>query len=211
MKADVFNQKNHKVDTIEISDRIFNAEWNPELVHQVYVAQMSSARKPLAHTKDRSDVAGGGKKPWRQKHTGRSRHSSIRSPLWAGGGVTFGPTKERIFYKKVNKKMKKGAIFSLLSRKLVDDEIRFIDDLNIENNKTKNVVLIMKSFFKKSTSALFIVEKNNKNIFMAARNIPRVKVLNADSLNIVDCLVYKHIFFDKAAVPQLDKLIFSRK
>ncbi|MDI6821117.1 MAG: 50S ribosomal protein L4 [Patescibacteria group bacterium] len=210
MKVEIFNKKNHKVGAINLPDQVFNVKWNPELVHQAYIAQVSSLRKPLAHVKDRSEVAGGGKKPWRQKGTGRARHSSIRSPLWAGGGVTFGPTNQKNFYKKINKKMKRGALFSLLSKKLADDEIKVIDDLNIENNKTKNVIAIIRAFLKKQASILFVTAKGNKSIFLAGRNIPKVGILNGDSLNISDCLTYKYIFLDKAVIPQLEKLILKK-
>jgi len=211
MKAEIFNQENQKVGIIDLPDQVFNAKWNPKLVHQVYVAQISSSRKPLAHTKDRSEVAGGGKKPWRQKGTGRARHGSSRSPLWVGGGVTFGPTNQKNFYKKINKKMKRNAIFSLLSKKLADNEIKIIDDLNIENNKTRNVVAMIKKFFKKQASILFVTIKDNKSIFLAARNIPKVSILHMDSLNLYDCLVHKYIFFDKAVISQFSKLILNKK
>ena len=117
MVVEVLNKENKKVETMDLPDRIFRAEWNPELVKQVFSVHISNRHHPWAHTKDRSEARGGGKKPWAQKHTGRSRHGSSRSPLWAGGGVTFGPRKERDYTRKINKKMKQLALFSLLSQK----------------------------------------------------------------------------------------------
>ena len=124
MKTAVYNLKGKKVSEIDLSDAVFSRSWNPDLVHQALLAQMGNRRRPLAHTKDRSEVSGGGKKPWKQKHTGRARHGSIRSPIWKGGGVTHGPTKEKIFEKKINKKMLRVAIHSVLSQRLKIDELR---------------------------------------------------------------------------------------
>ena len=104
MKTDIFNQQNNKVDIIDLPERIFGVKWNPDLVHQALMAQLANRRQPSAHVKDRSEVSGGGKKPWKQKGTGRARHGSNRSPIWKGGGVTHGPTKEKNFTKKINKK-----------------------------------------------------------------------------------------------------------
>ncbi|MFH0712566.1 MAG: 50S ribosomal protein L4, partial [Candidatus Jorgensenbacteria bacterium] len=117
MKAEVYNKENKKVDTIELSDRVFGAKWNPALVHQVLVSESANRRKPYASTKDRSEVRGGGRKPWAQKGLGRARHGSIRSPIWVGGGVTHGPRPEKDYGKKINKKMKRTAIYSVLSKK----------------------------------------------------------------------------------------------
>ena len=116
MKINIYNLKKEKAGEIELSDRIFGVKWNADLVHQALNTQLANRRQPWAHAKDRAEVSGGGKKPWKQKGTGRARHGSIRSPLWIGGGATFGPSKERNFAKKINIKMKRLAIFSVLSR-----------------------------------------------------------------------------------------------
>jgi len=203
MTVDVYNQKNNKVETVDLPDKIFKVRWNPELVHQAVLAQLSNKRKPLASVKGRSEVRGGGAKPWRQKHTGRARTGSIRSPLWRGGGVTHGPTKERVFAKKINKKMKKLALHSLLSKKMEDNEIKILSDFNLEKAKTKNVSNFLKNFFDGKASVLFVPTRGNKEMFLAARNIPKTKVSAPDSLNTYDCLVHKYIFFEKGAIPQL--------
>ncbi|MEK7629797.1 MAG: 50S ribosomal protein L4 [Patescibacteria group bacterium] len=203
MKVSVFDQKNNKAGTIELPETIFKIKWNPSLVHQAFVAQISNERKNLAHTKGRGDVRGGGRKPRPQKGSGRSRQSSIRSPLWAGGGVTFGPTKERDFSKKINKKMKRLAIYSALSKKMADEEIKIIENLNLTDYKTKNLASVIKNFFKVRPSILIIPAKENKNIFLAGRNLPKVKILSSETLNIYDCVNYQYIFFEKAGVSEL--------
>jgi len=206
MTTDVYNQKNNKVGTVDLPDKVFKVRWNPELVNQVLLSQLSNRRKPIAHAKGRSEVRGGGAKPWRQKHTGRARAGSIRSPLWKGGGVTHGPTKERIFAKKINKKMKRLALCSILSKKLTDKEIKVISDFTLADHKTKNVSSFLKNFFESSKpSILFIPIKGNKNLFWAARNIAKAKVLSPDSLNTYDCLNHKYIFLEKDAIGELTK------
>ena len=205
MTAQIYDQKNNKVDTIDLPERIFGMRWNPDLIHQVLTAQIANNRQSLAHTKDRGEVRGGGRKPWRQKHTGRARHGSIRSPLWAGGGVTFGPRKERKFDKKINKKMKQQALFSILSKKLAGAEIKILDVLNLKDHKTKNFLSILKAFAGTKTTILITVLKINRNVFLAGRNAPMLKVVEPTSLNIYDCLKYQYIFFDKEAINKLIK------
>jgi len=203
MTADVYNQKNEKIGMVELPDNIFGVKWNPDLVHQVITAQLANRRKPLAHVKDRGEVRGGGKKPWRQKHTGRARHGSIRSPLWVHGGVAFGPRKERIFARKINKKAKKAALFSVLSKKLKDDEIKIVNDLELTNPKTKDMANILKMFFGEKFSVLVVPASTNRNAVLAARNIAGVNIANANSFNIYDCLTSKNIFFEQKGLLEL--------
>lgn len=210
MKAELINLQNEKVGEIDLPEEIFNQKWNPVLVKQVLDAQIVNSRKNLAHAKTRAEVSGGGKKPWRQKGTGRARHGSIRSPIWVGGGKAHGPTKEEIFSKKINKKMKRLAIFSALSKKLKDNEIKFFDSLNISEPKTKIIFSYLKNILnlsKKSKKAdvLFIPESENKNIYKAARNILKTKVLDPKSLNVYDLLNYKNIFIDKNSLQTIIK------
>ncbi len=141
MKADVINLKNEKVGEIDLPEEVFGEKWRPILVKQVLDAQISNRRKPLAHAKNRAEVSGGGRKPWRQKGTGRARHGSIRSPIWIGGGKAHGPTKDKNYEKKINKKQRKVATLSVLSKKFKDGEIKFFDSLNIESPKTKLIVI----------------------------------------------------------------------
>ena len=194
MKVDLFNQNNEKTGTIDLPDAVFGVKWNPDLIHQALTVQMANRRKVLADTKDRSEVRGGGKKPWRQKGTGRARHGSIRSPLWRGGGITFGPLKERIFSRKINKKMKQLAIFGIISKKLSEQEVKIIDTLKLEDRKTKNLASLVKKFVSPKESLLLIPAKENKNIYSAARNLAKVSALSPESLNVYDLLRYQKLF-----------------
>ena len=204
MLVDLYNQKKEKAGTIEVSEKMFGAKWKPELVQQAVVTWLANHRQIVAHVKDRSEVRGGGKKPWRQKHTGRSRHGSSRSPLWAHGGVTFGPRNEKIFARKINKKMKQSALYSLLSKKLKNKEIYFADDLKIKEAKTKNIFSIIKNFLgKEKKSILFIVPSDNREFFLAGRNIADISISNSDNINIYDCISNKYIIMDKEAVMKM--------
>ena len=213
MKSKLYNQKGKIIGEVELPVEIFGLKINPDLVHQAVVAQLASSRQVLAHTKGRGQVRGGGRKPWRQKGTGRARHGSIRSPLWRGGGITFGPTKERVFAKKINKKMKRQALFMVLSGKAKDDELILLNDLKIERPETREIVEIIKNLklglnkaegskIKKvlDKGTLIILPKKDDNIIRAARNIPTVSTIGADSLNVVDLLSYKYLLMPKEAI-----------
>lgn len=205
MKADVYNLENKVVGQAELPDKVFGVSWKPDLIHQVLVTQSANKRIPWAHAKDRSEVRGGGKKPWRQKGTGRARHGSTRSPIWVGGGKAHGPSKERDYSKNINKKMKRIALFSALSKKLKDKEVQFFDSLAIKEAKTKVLagylrpILDMKKGVRKY-DLLLIAGIEEKNLPRAAKNLTKVKVLNPDSLNTYDVLNYKKIFVDQKAV-----------
>jgi len=205
MKADIFNQQNNKVDEIELPDKIFAVKWNPNLVHQALMIQLANRREPIAHAKGRGEVRGGGKKPWRQKGTGRSRHGSIRSPIWIGGGVTHGPTKERKFGGKINKKANRLAIFSILSKKLENKEFKLIDDLKIEPAKSKNAIMFLKKIFGDKPNALLIASTDNQKIKRLVSNIKNIDAIGAKSLNIYDLLKYKNILSEKKAMEEISK------
>ena len=204
MKVDVFDKKNNKVETIDLSDRIFGIKWNPALVHQALEAQLSSNRVPFAHAKGRSEVRGGGKKPWRQKGTGRARHASIRSPLWKGGGVTFGPNKERNYTKKINKKMRRLAIFSVLSKKIKDNELKIIDVFDSGLSKTKEWNKTLKGIADLRSKTLLIAAAAN-NIHRLVTNIKKFDAIGAKSLNVYDILKAKNIILEKQAAEEIEK------
>ena len=145
MKAPVYNWEKKEVGSVELNDAIFSAKWNADLVHQIVVASQANKRHPWAHTKGRGEVRGGGIKPWKQKGTGRARHGSIRSPLWRGGGVSHGPTKERDFSQKINKKMFRTGLHSVLAKKLADGEMVFIDSFILKTLKTKEIFSNLKT------------------------------------------------------------------
>ncbi len=156
MKVDIFDQQNKKAGEIELPDKIFNAKWNSDLVHQVLQAQIANSRTVLAHAKTRGEVSGGGRKPWRQKGTGRARHGSIRSPIWVGGGATHGPLTERKFEKKINRKMRQSAVFSVLSKKLDEGELKVVDSLKLTAFKTKELSKMLKDILSPRPSVVLI-------------------------------------------------------
>lgn len=208
MTTEVYNLKNEKVGSVELNEKLFGLPWNAELVHQVVVAQMANLRRPWAHAKDRSEVRGGGRKPWRQKGSGRARHGSIRSPLWVGGGKAHGPNKEKDFSQKINKKMKRLAILSVLSRKKYDNEIKIIDNLEISEPKTKILSDLLKLNLNlkktdKKFDLLLIPDNKAKNIGIATRNLVKTKILTPQNLNVYDLLNYKNIFIAQESLTKM--------
>ncbi len=206
MQVGVYSQENKKVGEVALADEIFAEKWNPTLVRFVYLAQQANRRQPWAHAKDRSEVRGGGKKPWRQKGTGRARHGSIRSPLWRGGGATFGPRNEKDYSQKVNRKMKEKALFSLLAHKASTEFLRVIDQLSLTESKTKLAAGILKNFFgAKKEKVLFVISAANKTFIRAARNLPGVEIVRTNSLDLGSCLDHRWVFFEQSALAELKK------
>ncbi|MEK7208572.1 MAG: 50S ribosomal protein L4 [Patescibacteria group bacterium] len=205
MEHIVYNQQGKETGRIALPEGVFAVKWNPDLVHQVATSMASSARAGTAHAKNRGEVRGGGKKPWRQKGTGRARHGSIRSPLWVGGGVTHGPRSDKNYSRKVNKKMKQKALYSALSAKLRDGEILFVNALAIPEIKTKEARQIITNLArieglesleqKKKNSALFLLPRKETTIEKSFRNIGNVLVGEARNLNVPDVLKYKYVVF----------------
>ena len=195
MKIDIYNQDGEVIDKAELSESVFDLDINHDLIHQAAVSMMANQRKPWAHTKDRSERRGGGKKPWRQKGTGRSRHGSRRSPIWRKGGVTFGPRKERNYSQKINKKMRKKAILMMLSSKVKDKELKIIDQLDI--NKTKQAAQVLKNLKIKSC----LIAQENK----AFRNILKTKTIAPQNLNVLDLLNYKYLLIPKEAIKIIEE------
>lgn len=187
---------------MELPQEIFSVRWSPDAVHQVVQAYSANSRKSVAHVKGRGEVSGGGKKPWRQKGTGRARHGSSRSPIWIGGGVTFGPTNERNFSKKINRKMKRFALASLLSKKFADGEVYVFDSLAIEPAKTKEVVAIVKNA-SLPNSILFVKDGKNVSLLRAARNLPKTDIVSAGNLNAANCMLRKAVVFERPALEAL--------
>jgi len=209
----VYNQKGEKVEEIDLNPEIFGVKFNPDLVHQVIVSYLANQRYPWAHTKTRAEVKGGGRKPWPQKGTGRARHGSIRSPLWVGGGVTFGPRKEKKYEKRIPKKMRRKALFCVLSQKLKDKEIFVLDKFESfeEKPKTKKMLEILKNIFKeKPKSLLLVLAKKQKNVLLSARNLPKTKIILADSLNALDLANFKYLLMEKEAISVIEKVFLKK-
>lgn len=201
LSVPTYNMEGKKTGTTKLPPEIFDIKMNTDLVHQTMVAQLANARQVIAHSKDRSETKGGGRKPWRQKGTGRARHGSIRSPIWRGGGATFGPTKERNFGKKINKKMKQRALFIVLTSKVKDGELILLDKLELKKPKTKLMAEILDAILKKKKkNALVVIPKKDKNLIRANQNIPYSKTLRADSLNVLDLLSFKYLVMPKEAI-----------
>lgn len=215
MKVKLYNQSGEEIGSAELSDAIFNIPLNYDLVHQAIVTQMANSRKTLAHAKGRGEVRGGGKKPWRQKGTGRARHGSIRSPIWKGGGVTHGPLKEKIYSKKINKKAKRKALLMALSSKARDNQLAVLDRISLDEIKTKKMKDIFdkisanfvgyKKDKKKQDSILFIQPDSNKDLIRASRNLSFLELVRADSLNVIDVLENKYLVLLKDSVPVIEK------
>lgn len=205
MKITTYDQEGKETGTTLLPKEVFDMEMNSDLVHQAVVTQMSNQRRVIANTKTRSEVRGGGRKPWKQKHTGRARHGSIRSPIWRKGGITFGPRKEEVYKQKINKKMKRKSLFITLSAKVKDGEVVILEDLKLEEGKTKefsNFIDNLKSKIEslKKGTILIALPKKEEIIFRAARNIPGIKVIEARNLNNLDLLNYKHLLMIKETI-----------
>ncbi len=205
MKFDIVNIENKKVGQAELSDKIFGAKWNSNLVKQVMVAQLANKREPIAHAKGRGEVSGGGKKPWKQKGTGRARQGSNRSPIWVGGGVSHGPVKERNFSQKVNKKMKTTALFSVISKKLKDNEILIVDKFQGVGNKTKDWANVLKNLTDRRSRTLMILENSNRGFSKAISNLPKIDTISPLSLNVYDLLKSKKIILESKAIEEMTK------
>lgn len=212
MKLAVYNQKGDKVDDHDINDAVFAVDVNEQLVHQVIVAQEANARQTLAHTKQRGEVRGGGKKPWRQKGTGRARHGSNRSPLWRGGAVTFGPTNQRNFSKRINKKMKRKALMMVLSDKVAHDNLVLLDSLSFEKPATKELMNSISSLpvskhcdSKKRIKTLIVMPETDSNVILSGRNVREIKVIRADSLNVRDVVLYDRLVIPVKSLDIIEK------
>ncbi len=208
IKIKVYNQSAEAVKDLDLSAKLFGVKPNNELLHQALVAQMANERQVLAHTKDRSEVRGGGKKPWKQKGTGRARVGSSRSPIWIGGGIVFGPTKDRNFKKKINQKMKQKALFMALSDKVANDSLVVLDNLEFKDYKTKlfnaMVTAVEKKVLKNDRRNLLVVnDAKNEKAKYSGRNLAGVKIINLENINLVDLLNYKNLLLTEGAVATL--------
>ena len=202
-KVTVYNKEGKNAGELELNEAVFAVKTRKNLVHQAYVAIEANAREPWAHAKDRSEVRGGGKKPWKQKGTGRARHGSSRSPIWKGGGVTFGPLNTRNFKKKVNRKSNREAVKMCLSSKITDEKFIVLEDL-IVSGKTKEVVNLRNVLPGTGKSTLILTSSNDSSLLLATRNIPRVNVQRAQDVNVADLLHHQFIITSSEVVKVLE-------
>lgn len=203
IEIEIRDINNNIVGKKQVPEIVFNNPASESVVHTAVVAYMANQRQGTHCTKTRAEVSGGGKKPWRQKHTGRARHGSIRSPLWRKGGIVFGP-KPRDYYIQLPKQMKDTALFKALSMKYKDNEIIFLDKLSFENPKTKQMVRILKNLQLTDKSVLIVVPEKDDNILLSARNIPYVGVVRAEDLNAYHVSLFDQVVF---TVSGLDRLL----
>jgi large subunit ribosomal protein L4 len=209
METKVFTKDGKEAGSITLPEAIFGIAWNADLVHEVVVSMQSNARQSTAHTKDRSEVSGTGKKPWKQKGTGRARHGSRRSPIWAGGGVAHGPRNEKDYEKKINKKVRAKALATTLSKKFADGEMIFVDDLSFAAPKAADAKSIIKAVAKGSgndalatkrkNAALVVLSGRNENAELSFRNFGHIEVAQAKDINPVDLLTYKYVIVAEPA------------
>jgi large subunit ribosomal protein L4 len=211
IKVKIYNQKAESTGEMNLDEKVFAVEANQDLLHQAVTTQRNNSRQVLAHTKSRSEVRGGGKKPWRQKGTGRARAGSTRSPIWIGGGITFGPTKDRNFSQKINLKMKRKAILMALSDKIKNNAMAVVDKFDFNDFKTKEGDKMIESFetkvFKqdKRRSVLILDDKKNEKLKNSLRNLEGVEVINLDNINIVQLLKKRELMLSEEALQVIAK------
>ncbi len=203
-KAAVYNLSGEQVSEMELKDSVFGVEINEHAMHQVVKNQLANKRQGTKSTLTRSEVRGGGRKPWRQKGTGRARHGSIRSPLWVGGGVTFAP-KSRDFSYTLPKKLRRVAMKSALSSKVAEEQIRVLEELKLDAPKTKEMANILKSL-EVGKKALIVITDNDEAIVRSAKNIPGVQTISVNTLNVYDILKYDHFIITKDAVQRVEEV-----
>ena len=203
-KIDVYNVEGKKVSDIELNEEIFGIEPNEDVVHSVLVNYLANQRQGTSSTKTRTEVSGGGKKPWRQKGTGRARQGSIRAPHWVGGGVALGP-KPRSFKYRVNKKERRLAIKSVLSSKVLENELVVVDKIDFKEIKTKNMVNALNNL-KVSGKTLIVLPEKNENVQKSARNIEGVKTSLVNTINVYDLLKYTNLVITLDTVKKLEEV-----
>jgi large subunit ribosomal protein L4 len=198
--VDVFDLEKRKVGEVSLPDAVFAADVKPHLLHEVVMMQLANRRAGTHSTLGRSEVRGGGKKPWRQKGTGRARHGTIRSPLWRGGGIVFGP-KPRDYSYSVPKKVKKAALRSALTARAQEGTITVLEHFDLPEVKTKGFVKVMRTFGLES--ALIVVDRDNETLRKSARNVPNVKVLRSEGLNVHDVLRHKALVLTRPTIEKI--------
>jgi len=201
--ADIYNTNKEKVSQVVLDEKVFGCEVKPHLLYEAVKMQLANRRAGTASTKNRSHVRGGGKKPWRQKGTGRARAGSIRSPIWKGGGTTFGPLPRDYSYR-LNKKVKKLALRSALSVKLKEDKLLILDNFNLPEIKTKAFITTLSRLDIKDA---FIIDDNNIHLEKSARNVPFVKVLRPEGLNVYDILRYDKLIITQSCLEKITRTL----
>lgn len=205
LKVDVYNLEGQKVGERDLNPKVFGVAAKESVIHQVVVGLMNNQRQVLAHTKTRGEVSGGGKKPWKQKGTGRARHGSIRSPIWRGGGVTFGPRQDRNFKVKINKKVRQAAFLMGLSDKVKNQSLVLVDNLELAEPKTKMFANVLTKLTLAKRKTLVILPKPLFNTYLASRNLPKVQPKNLNEVSLLDILNNQTILTSVETIDKLEK------
>jgi len=205
MKIDIYNQNGEVSGSATLPKEIFDVEFSADLVHQVAVSLSANKRQISAHTKTRGEVSGGGKKPWRQKGTGRARVGSNRSPIWKGGGITHGPRNDRIFAVDIPKKMRRKALLMVLSEKARNKQLVVLDKIELAKGKTKEMVMSLSKLPCKNTATLIAMADYDKKVFLASRNIKKISIEDARNLNVLDLLNHKYLLLTKDSIKTIEK------
>lgn len=203
MKLPLYTIEGKKKGSVAVPDELFTVTVHPDLLHQSVVTAQANKRLSLAHTKDRSEVRGGGRKPWQQKGTGRARHGSSRSPIWRGGGVTFGPSNSRVFSKDLPKKMRRKALFGALSSKASDEKIGIVESFAFSEQKTSSGAALIKALDLQGPRVLLWGSSEDKEFGRVFRNIPRITARKIDNIAILDILNHANILFSQSALQAL--------
>ena len=203
----VLNIKGVKVKDITLNANVFGIEPNDAVLYDAIVLSQNNARQVSANTKTRSEVSGGGKKPWRQKGTGRARQGSTRAPHWYHGGVVFGPTPDRNYTRKMNKKERRLALKSALSYKLIDSEMIVVDTFKFESSKTKEAIQILTNLKVNEEKTLIVVDKLEENVVLATRNLANVILLETDEINTLDVIAADRLVITEAAVKKIEEVL----
>ena len=206
-KIDIVNIKGEKVKDRKLKDNIWGITPNDAVLHNAIVLNMANARQASASTKTRSEVSGGGRKPWRQKGTGNARQGSIRATQWRGGGIVFGPNPNKNYTKKMNKKERKLALKSALSYKVIDNELIVIDEVKFETNKTREMVNLLKKFDIEFNKVLVVVSELSDNVCLASRNLANVKVVVPSEVNAFDLVSADNMLIEVSALDKLEEVL----
>ena len=206
-KIEMLNLNGEKVKDIKLNDNIFAIEPNDAVLHNAIVLNMANARQSSASTKTRSEVSGGGRKPWRQKGTGNARQGSIRATQWRGGGIVFGPTPNKNYTKKQNKKERRLALLSALSYKAMDKELIVVENLSFDTNKTKNMIQVLEGLQIRNNKVLVVVDELTENLCLSCRNLANVKLVTFEEVNAFDTVNADNMLITESALNKLEEVL----
>jgi large subunit ribosomal protein L4 len=206
-KIDILNQSGEKVKNISLKDNVWNIEPNDAVLHNAIILAQSNRRQSSASTKTRSEVSGGGRKPWRQKGTGNARQGSIRATQWRGGGIVFGPTPNKNYTKKMNKKERRLALKSALAYKVIDKELIVVDEIKFETNKTKEMTNLLNKLNLTNHKVLVVLDELNENVCLSSRNLANIKVVSYNEVNSFDLVSADNLLITESALNKLEEVL----